>query len=153
MNKILFSAVISAILSVNADAADLLASLTNGKLSDNSPGVRVLSLEEAKQVKGGYIIAYPRSGHGVGEFYAYLPETYDGKQLTLVAKKYGQTLNSGFNIYLSYDKKPILVDNGRGQEYGFKPIEKNRDTYMILSKYIDGAQNFLANNVFPQFPR
>ena len=113
----------------------------------------MLSLEEAKQVKGGYIIAYPRSGHGVGEFYAYLPETYDGKQLTLVAKKYGQTLNSGFNIYLSYDKKPILVDNGRGQEYGFKPIEKNRDTYMILSKYIDGAQNFLANNVFPQFPR
>lgn len=50
-------------------------------------------------------------------------------------------------------KKPILVDNGRGLEYGFKPIEKNRDTYMILSKYIDGAQNFLANNVFPQFPR
>ena len=133
--------------------ADLLSKLTNGKISDNSPGVKVLSLEEAKQVKGGYIIAYPRSGHGVGEFYAYLPETYDGKQLTLVAKKYGQTLNSGFNIYLSYDKKPILVDNGRGQEYGFKPIEKNRDTYMILSKYIDGAQNFLANNVFPQFPR
>ena len=153
MNKILFSAVISAILSVNADAADLLASVTNGKISDNSHGAKVLSLDEAKQVKGGYIIAYPRSGHGVGEFFSYLPETYDGKQLTLVAKKYGQTLNSGFNIYLSYDKKPILVDNGRGQEYGFKPIEKNRDTYMILSKYIDGAQNFLANNVFPQFPR
>ena len=28
------------------DGADLLASLTNGKLSDNSPGVKVLSLEE-----------------------------------------------------------------------------------------------------------
>ena len=55
MNKILFSAVISAILSVNADAADLLASVTNGKLSDNSPGVKVLSLDEAKQVKGGYL--------------------------------------------------------------------------------------------------
>ena len=124
MNKILFSAVISAILSVNADAADLLASVTNGKISDNSHGAKVLSLDEAKQVKGGYIIAYPRSGHGVGEFYAYLPETYDGKQLTLVAKKYGQTLNSGFSIYLSYDKKPILVDNGRGLEYGFKPMKK-----------------------------
>ena len=35
--------------------ADLLASVTNGKLSDNSPGVKVLSLEEAKQVKGGYL--------------------------------------------------------------------------------------------------
>ena len=103
MNKILFSAVISAILTVNADAADLLASVTNGKISDNSPGVKMLSLKEAKQVKGG-LIAYTRSGHGVGEFFSYLPETYDGKQLTLVAKKYGQTLNSGFSIYLSYDK-------------------------------------------------
>ena len=54
MNKFLFSAVISAILNVNAFGADLLASLTNGKISDNSPGVKVLSLEEAKQVKGGY---------------------------------------------------------------------------------------------------
>ena len=34
--------------------ADLLAKLTNGKISDNSPGVKVLSLDEAKQVKGGY---------------------------------------------------------------------------------------------------
>ena len=53
MNKFLFSAVISAILTSGAFAVDLLASVTNGKLSDNSPGVRVLSLEEAKQVKGG----------------------------------------------------------------------------------------------------
>ena len=152
MKNFLFSSFLLASLTSSLFSADLLASLTNGKLSDNSPGVKVLSLEEAKQVKGG-LIAYTRSGHGVGEFFSYLPETYDGKQLTLVAKKYGQTLNSGFNIYLSYDKKPILVDNGRGLEYGFKPIEKNRDTYMILSKYIDGAQNFLANNVFPQFNR
>ena len=55
MNKILFSAVILAILASGAFAADLLASLTNGKISDNSPGVKVLSLEEAKQVKGGYL--------------------------------------------------------------------------------------------------
>ena len=55
MNKFLFSAVISAILTSGAFAVDLLASLTNGKLSDNSPGVKVLSLEEAKQVKGGHL--------------------------------------------------------------------------------------------------
>ena len=35
--------------------ADLLSKLTNGKISDNSPGVKVLSLEEAKQVKGGHL--------------------------------------------------------------------------------------------------
>ena len=57
MNKFLFSAVISAILTSGAFAVDLLASLTNGKLSDNSPSVKVLSLEEVKQVKGGYNIA------------------------------------------------------------------------------------------------
>ena len=54
MNKILFGAVILTILVSGAFAADLLASLTNGKISDNSPGVKVLSLDEAKQVKGGY---------------------------------------------------------------------------------------------------
>ena len=53
--KLFFGVVISAILSVNADGVDLLASVTNGKISDNSPGVKVLSPEEAKQVKGGYI--------------------------------------------------------------------------------------------------
>ncbi|MDY4860255.1 MAG: hypothetical protein SO144_05110 [Campylobacter sp.] len=52
--KLFFGAVILAILASGAFAVDLLASLTNGKISDNSPGVKVLSLEEAKQVKGGY---------------------------------------------------------------------------------------------------
>ena len=52
--KLFFCAVISAILASSAFAVDLLASVTNGKISDNSPGVKVLSLEEAKQVKGGY---------------------------------------------------------------------------------------------------
>ena len=59
MKKFIFSAVISAILNVNTFSADLLSKLTNGKISDNSPGVKVLSPEEAKQVKGGYEISQP----------------------------------------------------------------------------------------------
>ena len=55
-NKLFFGAAILAILATSTFAADLLASLTNGKISDNSPGVKVLSLEEAKQVKGGYYL-------------------------------------------------------------------------------------------------
>ena len=55
--KLFFGAVILAILASGAFAIDLLASLTNGKISDDSPGVKVLSLEEAKQVKGGYYIS------------------------------------------------------------------------------------------------
>ena len=58
MNKFLFSAVISAILNVNTFSADLLSKLTNGKISDNSPGIKVLSLDEAKQVKGGLLYSY-----------------------------------------------------------------------------------------------
>ena len=54
MKKFLFSSFLVVSLASSLFGADLLASLTNGKISDNSPGVKVLSLEEAKQVKGGY---------------------------------------------------------------------------------------------------
>ena len=55
MKKFLFSLFLVASLAGSLFGADLLASLTNGKISDNSPGAKVLSLEEAKQVKGGYL--------------------------------------------------------------------------------------------------
>ena len=45
---------VSAFLSTLSFATDLLAFYTNGKLTEKSPGVKVLSLEEKKQVKGGY---------------------------------------------------------------------------------------------------
>ena len=55
MKKFLFSLFLVASLAGSLFGADLLASVTNGKRSDNSPGVKVLSVEEAKQVKGGYL--------------------------------------------------------------------------------------------------
>ena len=55
MKKFLFLSFLVASLAGSLFGADLLASVTNGKLSDNSPGVKVLSLDEAKQVKGGYL--------------------------------------------------------------------------------------------------
>ena len=55
MKKLLFSSLLVTSLVSSLFGADLLASITNGKISDNSPGVKVLSLEEAKQVKGGYL--------------------------------------------------------------------------------------------------
>ncbi len=39
-------------------ADDLLASVTNKALSDNSKGVKVLSLDEMKEVKGGYLNSF-----------------------------------------------------------------------------------------------
>ena len=58
MKNFLFSSFLVASLASSLFGADLLAKLTNDKISDNSPGVKVLSLEEAKQVKGGYCYDY-----------------------------------------------------------------------------------------------
>lgn len=55
MKKFLFSLFLVASLAGSLFGADLLASVTNGNISDNSPGVKVLSLDEAKQVKGGHL--------------------------------------------------------------------------------------------------
>ena len=58
MKNFLFLSFLVVSLASSLFGADLLASLTNGKLSDNRPGIKVLSLEEAKQVKGGYCYDY-----------------------------------------------------------------------------------------------
>ena len=50
----LFSIVaLSALLANFAFANDLLARLSNGAVSDNSVGVKILSLDEMKEVRGG----------------------------------------------------------------------------------------------------
>ncbi|EGA8528627.1 hypothetical protein H6J70_001880, partial [Campylobacter coli] len=47
-------AALGALLSSSAFAEDILAKVSNGAISDNSAGVKVLSLDEMKEVKGGY---------------------------------------------------------------------------------------------------
>ncbi|EAK3695102.1 TPA: hypothetical protein R4K10_000287 [Campylobacter coli] len=47
--------ILSALLINFSFANDLLAKLSNGAVSDNSQGVKALSLDEMKQVKGGYV--------------------------------------------------------------------------------------------------
>ena len=56
MKNFLFLSFLVFSLARSLFSADLLASLTNGKLSDNSPVVKVLNLKEAKQVNGGYYL-------------------------------------------------------------------------------------------------
>ncbi|EQB9114539.1 hypothetical protein ACYYDG_001134 [Campylobacter upsaliensis] len=52
----LFSIVaLSALLVSFSFANDLLAKLSNGAVSDNSVGVKILSLDEMKEVRGGYL--------------------------------------------------------------------------------------------------
>ncbi|EBD1778034.1 hypothetical protein FHQ59_02895 [Campylobacter jejuni] len=55
MKKIFALLALTSLLSNFAFAEDFLAKLTKGALSDTSPGVKELSLEEMKEVKGGAI--------------------------------------------------------------------------------------------------
>ena len=52
--KLLSVVALGALLSSSAFTEDILAKVSNGVISDNSAGVKVLSLDEMKQVKGGY---------------------------------------------------------------------------------------------------
>ena len=53
----LFSVIALSVLLANfAFANDLLAKLSNGAVSDNSVGVKILSLDEMKEVRGGYAV-------------------------------------------------------------------------------------------------
>ena len=54
MKKIFAFLALISLLTSSAFAEDFLAKISKGALSDTSPGVKELSLEEMKQVKGGY---------------------------------------------------------------------------------------------------
>ena len=101
MKKFLFLSFLVASLASSLFGADLLASLTNGKISDNSPGVKVLSLDEAKQVKGGYIYSYSSKYNG------YIVKTNNNSQQNL-------------SLELGYNKNVVIVAKYRylnGKQY------------------------------------
>ena len=105
MKKFLFSSVLVASLASSLFGADLLASVTNGKISDNSPGVKVLSLDEAKQVKGGYYLTkYNRNI--VGNIVYNNFELDNNTKLAL-----GRTTND--SVYVGYR----IMSNGRKDYY------------------------------------
>lgn len=56
MKKIFALLALTSLLTSSAFAGDFLAKLTKGALSDTSPGVKELSLDEMKEVKGGYAV-------------------------------------------------------------------------------------------------
>ena len=159
MKKFLFSLFLVASLAGSLFGADLLASVTNGKLSDNSPGVKVLSLDEAKQVQGGqYDYAYLNISNGIAEFIVSIDETYDGKQLWLVGQKYGPTLKSGYSIFLAYrngTKEPSKSYTNLGKQYNLTMVNKNYETSKILyNNHLDQMTNALnLSSIKPIYPR
>ncbi|EOG9531756.1 hypothetical protein ACLLIR_000609 [Campylobacter upsaliensis] len=57
MKRLLNIIALSALLANFAFANDILAKLSNGAVSDNSVGVKILSLDEMREVRGGYAVA------------------------------------------------------------------------------------------------
>ena len=67
MKKLASSLILGSLLVSSAFAENFLAKITNSALSDNSQGVKVLNLDEMKQVKGGYsVIAGNVSNYTIG---------------------------------------------------------------------------------------
>ncbi len=83
--KLLSVVALGALLSSSAFAEDILAKVSNGAISDNSAGVKVLSLDEMKEVKGGYYFKRaPNFDYGAGiRSYAYIVTDADKSQLQI----------------------------------------------------------------------
>ncbi|WP_232364892.1 hypothetical protein [Campylobacter aviculae] len=67
IKKLLSVATLGALLASSAFADDFLVKVSNGALSDNSAGVKVLNLNEMKDVKGGYLIQAKHNN--INEYY------------------------------------------------------------------------------------
>ncbi|MCI6298233.1 MAG: hypothetical protein MR582_01095 [Campylobacter sp.] len=140
MNKFLFSAVISAILTSGAFAVDLLASLTNGKISDNSPGVKVLSLEEAKQVKGGYL-AYELQLSKNEWAVLISPSIYQELYPNIVAVESGQTSSLQISPFGQEYRKALAsianINNWQNDYIGTRDLPFNQLLGYTVTKHIE----------------
>ena len=135
MKKFLFSSVLVASLASSLFAADLLASLTNGKISDNSPGVKVLSLEEVKQVKGGYLFQAINNFHtydSVRKYY-YYGVADDNGNFEAVRDEFGYAGNIRIFVQLGV---PYVSTNG-GLRYDV--VALNKQGQKIASGFWNGT--------------
>ena len=111
LKKFFTLAVLSSLFISSALADDLLAKISNGAISDNSKGVKVLSLDEQKEVKGGYQFVRAGGydgGSGMLRSYAYLVTDVDSRELQLspnskIIAKYRYVNNQKEYYLQSYD--------------------------------------------------
>ncbi|MDY3669256.1 MAG: hypothetical protein SO039_06850 [Campylobacter sp.] len=135
MKKFLFSSFLVASLASSLFGADLLASVTNGKISDNSPSVKVLSLEEAKQVKGGYLFQAINNFHtydSVRKYY-YYGVADDNGNFEAVRDEFGYAGNIRIFVQLGV---PYVSTNG-GLRYDV--VALNQQGQKIASGFWNGA--------------
>ncbi|TKX31209.1 hypothetical protein [Campylobacter aviculae] len=122
IKKLLSITTLGALLASSAFGDDFLAKVSNGALSDNSAGVKVLSLNEMKDVKGGtYFYRDPNYDfHGAIPSYAYVATEGGWRGEEATAQKIG--IDSG-RIVLG---KIRYVNNQK--EYYLQSYEKSTGT-------------------------
>ncbi|HDZ5097841.1 TPA: hypothetical protein RTH20_001659 [Campylobacter jejuni] len=116
---------LGALLSSSAFAEDILAKVSNGTISDNSAGVKVLSLDEMKEVKGGYqFVRNSRYDYLAGSLSSYGYEVRDDK--------YNST--SIVSNSLGYSSSTIIVAK-------YRYVNNRKDYYLqyFSSKYGSGT--------------
>ena len=140
MKKLLFSSLLVASLASSLFGADLLASLTNGKISDNSPGVKVLSLEEAKQVKGGYLTYELQLSQN--EWAVLIsPSIYQELYPNIVAVESGQTSSLQISPFGQEYRKALAsianINNWQNDYIGTRDLPFNQLLGYTVTKHIE----------------
>ena len=140
MKKLLFSSLLVASLASSLFGADLLASLTNGKVSDNSPGVKVLSLEEAKQVKGGYLTYELQLSQN--EWAVLIsPNSYQELYPNIVAVESGQTSSLQISPFGQEYRKALAsianINNWQNDYIGTRDLPFNQLLGYTVTKHIE----------------
>lgn len=105
IKKIFVILSLSTLFSTLSFATDLLAFYTNGKLTENSPGVKVLSLDEKKQVRGGYVVQ---------DGYISANEKAAFAIVTVNAKDAGVSFEGRDGVEIKYDRYGNYVDKQSG---------------------------------------
>ncbi|TKX32687.1 hypothetical protein CQA76_03380 [Campylobacter aviculae] len=163
MKKLLSIATLGALLASSAFGDDFLAKVSNGALSDNSVGVKVLSLNEMKDVKGGYYetlydcrstLCYALANHAKSYFTMTPRELTEWKALT-----YGDlylfvgflaqnnwtvsSLGTPYN-YFTYDE--VLYDARIGQMYkqSKQVLNSNLIVRQLSNQYKDQFDSYLG---------
>lgn len=147
----------SLLLSVSAFAAEsnLLALATDGVVSAEKSATVALNDDEMKYVVAGSYTYYPNNTHiniaspTMKQTWGYLSETYQGKNLWVIAEKYGSTLSSGYNVYLAghttpKNTAPTKVYKNYLYVWAPAPVVTNPTTYGILSPYLNTVLNNLS---------
>ncbi|MEB2800552.1 hypothetical protein Q9Q70_04240 [Campylobacter upsaliensis] len=120
MFKKLFSIVaLSALLVSFSFANDLLARLSNGAVSDNSVGVKILSLDEMKEVRGGAFqseyVCYTTQCYGFADNQTITgTHVKDWRAVTLEAVDPSQS-----SLFVGFMSQNNWAINGSGQRYNY----------------------------------